>query len=66
MDNGNFVETEMKVGANSFDWGFQQGPMTMTDVIKIDEQGRWSEISEARLSDGRKLHTVKMLLSRKQ
>ena len=65
-NSGNFVETEMKVAGTGFEWGFQRGPMTMTDRMTLDEQGRWSEVSEATLNDGRKLHGVKMLLTRKQ
>lgn len=65
-NSGNFVETEMKVAGTSFEWGFQQGPMTVLDRMVVDEQGRWSEVSEATLTDGRKLHQVKMLLTRKQ
>ncbi|HYP14434.1 MAG TPA: hypothetical protein VEQ63_10970 [Bryobacteraceae bacterium] len=64
-NSGNFVETEMKVAGMGFEWGFQQGPMTVVDRMVIDEQGRWSETSEATLTDGRKLHTVKMMLTRK-
>lgn len=63
---GNFIETEIKIAGNGFEWGFQQGPVTFANRMKLDEQGRWSESSEVTLSDGRKLHGVQMLLSRKQ
>lgn len=65
-NSGNFVETEIKTSGKDFDWGFEQGPLKVTNRMTIDEQGRWSETSEASLKDGRKLHSVRMLLSRKQ
>lgn len=65
-NGGNFIETEMKVADKTFEWGFRQGPLTMVDHMIVDEEGRWSEVSNAVLADGRKVHSVKMLLSRTQ
>jgi hypothetical protein len=62
---GNFVETEIKTSGKGFDWGFDRGPVSMTNHMTVDEQGRWSETSEVVLKDGRKVHGVRMLLSRK-
>ena len=63
---GSYVETEMKVLGQGFEWSFERGPVSMTDRMTVDSQGRWAETSEAVLSDGRKVHSVRMLLSRKQ
>lgn len=64
-NSGNFVETEMKVASNGFEWGFQSGPLTMISRMTIDEKGRWSETSEGVLTGGRKVHNVELLLTRK-
>jgi hypothetical protein len=65
-NEGRFVETEMKVGENGFEWGFQPGPVTILNRMEIDQQGRWNETSEATLADGRKVHSVRMTLKRTQ
>lgn len=64
-NSGNFVETELKLQDKGFDWGFKSGPVTMSNRMMIDEQGRWSETSEAVMGNGMKVHSVRMLLSRK-
>ena len=62
---GNFADAELKVTENGFEWGFDQGPLTMLSSMTLDSQGRWSETSDATVS-GRKMHSTKMLLSRKR
>ncbi|HBY63302.1 MAG TPA: hypothetical protein DEH78_26060 [Solibacterales bacterium] len=61
---GNTVETELKVSAGGFEWTTPQGPVTVVHRMKIDEQGRWAETSEAVLADGRRVPSVRMLLAR--
>lgn len=63
-NGGNFVETELKVLETGFEWGFQQGPVTMRNRMNLDAKGRWSEKSQAMLKDGKQVHGVQMLLSR--
>ena len=63
-NSGNTVDTEFKVGAKEAEWSFQSGPVTFVDRMRIDEQGRWYETSEGTMADGRKVHSVKMLLTR--
>jgi len=64
-NDGHVVEAVLKVGDKSFEWGFTSGPVTVLDVMKVDEQGRWAETSDATMVDGRKVSSVKMLLVRK-
>lgn len=65
---GSFVETEIKPAAagQGFEWGFERGPLKMMDRMTVDADGRWAETSEAVLADGRKVHSVRMLLSKKR
>lgn len=60
---GSFIETELNLQANGFEWGFQQGPVTMRNRMNLDAQGRWSEESKTMFKDGKQVHGVQMLLS---
>jgi hypothetical protein len=62
-NSGNFVESELRVVEKGFEWGFEQGPVTFRNQMKIDLEGRWSESSETVMKDGRKLHSVHMVLA---
>ncbi|MDX1953586.1 MAG: hypothetical protein SFY81_15550 [Verrucomicrobiota bacterium] len=63
-NSGHYIESELKVGDKTFEWGFQQGPLKSLSQMKVDADGNWSEASEVTLSDGRKLHSVTMLLKK--
>ena len=63
-NNGNSVETELKVGKESFEWGFDMGPVRVVHKMNVDQKGRWSELSEAKTPDGKTVHSIRMLLSR--
>lgn len=64
-NSGNVLETELKLTEKGFDWNYQQGPLTMTNQMILDEQGRWSENSEASLAGRGRLHGVRLLLTKK-
>jgi hypothetical protein len=61
---GNYVETELKPTANGFEWGFKTGPVTVRNRMTLDEKGRWMEVSDAIMGEGKEFRTVDMALSR--
>jgi len=63
-NNGNSVETELKVGKETFEWGFDMGLAKVAHKMSSDEKGRWSGLSEAKTPDGKTVHSIRMLLSR--
>ncbi len=63
---GSTVETEIKTDGKSFVWGFERNPVSVIDKMTLDEQGRWSETSDSVMTGGRKVHSVRMLLSKIQ
>jgi hypothetical protein len=63
-NNGNSIETEFKVGKETFEWGFEMGPVKVVHKMNIDEKRRWSELSEAKTPDGKTVYSIRMLLSR--
>jgi hypothetical protein len=62
-NDGNFIEEEIKVDENRFEWGFQRGPVNFSNHMKVDESGKWIEVSETTV-DGRKVQSVQMSLTR--
>jgi hypothetical protein len=46
-NDGRYLETDMKVGDKSFEWGFNFGPATTRYVMRINEKGEWIETGEA-------------------
>ena len=41
---GHTVETEIELGENSFQWGFDAGPMGETRYTTTVEDGVWHEV----------------------
>jgi hypothetical protein len=48
-----WLETEVKLadGANSISWGFTLGDFNTTTVLRIDENGEWTEHGELVIGD---------------
>ena len=48
FNDGRWLETEVKLadGANSISWGFVLGEFKTTTVLRIDENGDWTEHGE--------------------
>lgn len=53
FNDGRWLETEVKLadGANSISWGFVLGEFKTTTVLRIDENGEWTEHGELVIGD---------------
>jgi hypothetical protein len=50
-NGGNTVETELKVGKDLFEWGFDMGPVKVVHRMHVDEKGRWFGSEDAGWED---------------
>jgi hypothetical protein len=50
-NDGRWLETEMKLteGAKEIRWGFVLGAIKTSSVLRINEQGDWTELAELRI-----------------
>jgi hypothetical protein len=48
FNDGRFLETELKLadGGNALTWGFALGDIKTSSVLRIDENGHWTELHE--------------------
>jgi len=53
FNDGRWLETEIKLadGANSISWGFALGEFKTTTVLRINENGKWTEHGELAIGD---------------
>jgi hypothetical protein len=45
-NDGRYVESELKVAENGFQWGYQAGPAKISFTMKLTGKGEWQEIGE--------------------
>lgn len=60
----NYVDAELKLLDKGFEWSYPSGPVTITNHMVIDANGKWSETTDGRVGEGRHFRAVEMLLSR--
>jgi hypothetical protein len=46
-NDGSYLDTELKVPENGFEWGIQNGPAQMKFVMKLNDKGEWVETGNA-------------------
>jgi hypothetical protein len=54
FNDGRWLETEVKLGdgGNSMSWGFALGQFKMATVLRINENGEWTEHGEITIGEG--------------
>jgi hypothetical protein len=45
-NDGRFLDTEMKVPENGFEWGYTAGPAKVTFRMKLNEKAEWAETGD--------------------
>jgi len=48
---GRYLDTEIKVGDHTFEWGYTAGPLTVTNAMHLDAAGNWVETTDAKFGD---------------
>lgn len=61
---GHDVDAELTLLDQGFEWSFTSGPVKVTNRMHVDSSGRWSEVTDTQLPDGRQIRSVDMLLAR--
>ncbi len=53
FNDGRWLETEVKLndGANSISWGFALGAFKTSTVLRVNENGEWTEQEELTVGD---------------
>jgi hypothetical protein len=65
-NDGRFLDTELKVGDKSFDWGYQAGPAKVTFHMKLTDKGEWSEVGEYTIGDQPPRKSIELLVRKQQ
>jgi hypothetical protein len=42
-NDGHYLDTELKVTPNGFEWGYTAGPLKVNNVMRVNEKGEWAE-----------------------
>jgi hypothetical protein len=63
-NDGRFLDTELRVNVNGFEWGYTAGPLRVSNTMKVTERGEWSEITESTYGSTPPRRSVEMTLKR--
>lgn len=64
-NDGRYLDTELKVPENGFEWGYKAGPADIRFVMHLNEKGEWVEAGDVKVGDNPPRRTLEMTL-RKQ
>jgi hypothetical protein len=64
-NDGRYLDAEMKVPDNGFEWGYKAGPVDVRFVMHLNEKGEWVETGDVKSGDNPSQRTFEMTL-RKQ
>ena len=64
-NDGRYLDTELKVPENGFEWGFKAGPADVRFVMRLNDKGEWVETGDVKFGDNPPQRTFEMTL-RKQ
>jgi hypothetical protein len=62
--DGRYLDTELKVTSNGFEWGYSAGPLKVANVMKVDQNGEWVEFTESTYGATPPRRSVEMTLRR--
>jgi len=65
-NRGRYLDTELKVTDNACEWGFQAGPATVRNVMRLNEKGEWYETTEVTFGTNPPRRTLEMTVRREK
>ena len=65
-NEGRYLDTELKVEANSFSWGYSAGPLKVANTMRLSEAGEWVETTESTYNNTAPRRSVEMRLQRQK
>jgi hypothetical protein len=64
-NDGRYLDTDLKVPENGFEWGYKAGPADVRFVMRLNDKGEWVETGDVKIGDNPPQRTFEMTL-RKQ
>ena len=64
FNDGRYLDTELKVTPNGFEWGYTAGPATIRYTMRLNEKGQWYETGQAAVGDSPARQTFEMTATR--
>ncbi len=63
--DGNYLDTELIVRDNGVEWSYSRGPALVTNVMKLDAEGRWIEYTDVSVNGGPARRVTEIRVTRK-
>ena len=63
-NDGRYLDTELKVPENGFEWGYQAGPAYVRFTMRLNEKGEWVETGDVKAGDNPRQRTFEMTLQK--
>lgn len=62
--SGNYLDTELRVTPNGFEWDLPAGPGKVRHVMKLTESGEWFEVGDLEMPNAPARRTVELRVKR--
>ena len=63
-NDGRYLDTELKVPTNGFEWGYKAGPAAVRFVMRLTEKGEWHETGDVTMGTNPPQKTFEMTVRR--
>jgi len=63
-NDGHYLDTELKVPENGFEWGYKAGPAAVHFVMRLNEKGEWFETGDVAMGTNPPRKTFEMTVRR--
>jgi hypothetical protein len=62
--DGRYLDVELKVPQNGFEWGFKAGPVDVRFAMHLNDKGEWVETGDTKFGDNPAQRSLEMTLRR--
>lgn len=62
--DGHYLDTELKLLPKGFLWGYDAGPAKISNTMRVNEKGEWTEVTEVTVGTAPPRKGVEMTLQR--
>ncbi len=63
-NDGRYLDTDLKVPENGFEWGYKAGPADVRFVMRLNDKGEWVETGDVKFGDNPPQRTFEMTLGK--
>ena len=64
-NDGRYLDTDLKVPENGFEWGYKAGPATVRFTMHLNDKGAWVEVGDVTMGTNPPRRTFDMTVRRK-